>query len=248
MNQYILLNISLLLLLSMILAGCTNSGTSKKDISPKEKINATTPIVTPSDDERAVGIDQNPFADFSIEPDHVEEYEQTFYKKIAPDLTEYQFVLHGYCGIVEKIFAGTNEKYQFPVISIKRIDISETGGKLIQTIDSLNTLEKVKRLSDTDFSFDDWNHDGYMDISLFYMPGGSMANRPTYFWLWDNQIKQFVRNKELDEVSEESRITLEDDHRISAITKTGAQTCCICYYQFENGKLVLIEEHECNYS
>jgi hypothetical protein len=51
-------------------------------------------------------------------------------------------------------------------------------------------------------AFDDWNFDGYLDISLWRMRagGGAMA-MPSYFWLWNNDAGKFETCEQLEALS-----------------------------------------------
>ena len=186
-----------------------------------------------SQDTGVVEITDELFGGYNFTPTYAEEYQQTFYKQVSSELSKYRFVLWGYFGYNEDEPA---------MISIHKIEVFDEDDTPVQTIDSINSLMRGHPLSDTDFSFDDWNQDGYMDISLARHPSGSMGNRPTCFWFWDTESGQFVANEQLDEISEGCHVTLEDDHRISAMTKFNIQTSYRNYYQFEAGELILVEE------
>jgi hypothetical protein len=237
------INISLLIicfiLSTVALTGCANSGTPSTTATTNENMFAITPVATLSDDDKLEENGKNPFADYYCTSDYISEYKQDYYKAIAPDFQEFKFTLHGY-------FGRNDDKND--ILSINTIKIYGANGEHIQTIDGISTFLQRKQLFETDFSFDDWNGDGYFDISLYRIPGGSMGNRPTYFWLWDNQIKQFVICKELEELSNDSSISLEDDNRIIAFTRCDLQTFTRRYYQFIETKLVLVEEYEGNFN
>jgi len=175
----------------------------------------------------------NPFIEFYFIPAFIDKYTQVFCKSINYDMPKFMFVLNG--------FYGGNDELEFAV-SIKDIKIYDNSGNHIQTIDSLNTFLWWKPISDSDFSFDDWNNDGFLDISLFRIPGGSMGNRPTYYWLWDSQSQQFIENRELYALSENSFVSL-DDYKIKASTKKDHSTLVDAYFKFENGKLIFLYEH-----
>ena len=88
-------------------------------------------------------------------------------------------------------------------------------------------------------SFDDWNFDGHLDIGLWAYLGGSMRNDPHYYWLWDNSLKQFIRNEELEEISNISTISVEEN-RLDCYTRLGASGGANAQYEYIKGNFVLV--------
>jgi len=80
-------------------------------------------------------------------------------------------------------------------ISAQTITIKRADGSLLQEISGLYSRFSVIP------TFTDYNFDGYLDMRLQYCAGGSIRNEPSYFWLWDGELEQFVRNMYLQEIA-----------------------------------------------
>lgn len=94
------------------------------------------------------------------------------------------------------------------------------------------------------FSLDDWNFDGYLDISLWSYEGGTMGNSPHYYWLWDKDKNEFVECEELEELSGTTSVhnDLEKKQVIARGKFPGGND--FNYYEWQNGKLILIKTEE----
>lgn len=69
-----------------------------------------------------------------------------------------------------------------------------------------------------------------------------MGNRPAYFWLWDDELHQFIGCSALEEISESSNVALEDNGQISAYTRTDSRSSVTQYFEFEGNELIFIKE------
>jgi len=69
--------------------------------------------------------------------------------------------------------------------------------------------------------FEDYNQDGYMDMSLHRDSGGSMRNRPHFFWLWDAELEQFVTNEFLQDISNGSTVFVTEEGRVRSFARGG---------------------------
>ncbi|MDR0916069.1 MAG: hypothetical protein LBN02_02640 [Oscillospiraceae bacterium] len=85
-------------------------------------------------------------------------------------------------------------------------------------------------------SFDDYNFDGYTDIRLHSYEGGSMRNEPSYFWLWDAESGQFVKNEKLEDLSNFAFINFIDIDTIYAFSRISGYSHYTEYYKYENGE------------
>jgi len=65
--------------------------------------------------------------------------------------------------------------------------------------------------SSLNFRFVDYNNDGYLDMALRKCTGGSMGNDPHYFWFWNTESEQFVRNYLFEDISNTSTISVMED-------------------------------------
>lgn len=90
-------------------------------------------------------------------------------------------------------------------------------------------------------SFADWNFDGYLDIDLWSYRGGSMLNEPHYYWLWDNNMGQFVMNAELMEISDFSTIVINvEESRLESYKRLGGLGGVTQHFKYIDDKLVLV--------
>ncbi len=116
------------------------------------------------------------------------------------------YKLHGYKVIPES----HNYMRKF---SVDAIEIYGADFELIQSIEVPITLVPSGRLFDYGFKVVDWNFDGYPDISLFAMEGGTMLNAPSYYWLWDNEKSKYILNDILTDFSQLSWLSVDNEKK-----------------------------------
>jgi rhodanese-related sulfurtransferase len=169
-------------------------------------------------------------------------FDFTVNQKIHNDMPE--FIFH---------IRGTNVPEDFSESSVVSITITNENGDLIQEITDLNTMGTRDRFPPNGipemygFSFDDWNFDGFMDISLWRSPGGTMRNNPTYYWLWDNSIGQYVRNEQLENMSNWSTPRIyEELQLVECFTRSGWDWNATVYFEYQNGSFVEVKYVERN--
>ena len=110
---------------------------------------------------------------------------------------------------------GDNWRYyaMWDVNRITKLTISSIDGSIMQEFSDLETAnEWFNEEKPYGLSFDDWNFDGYLDVSLWKHPGGTSGNYPHYYWLWDNDLGQFVANTQLEEISDDSWIEVDNEN------------------------------------
>jgi len=131
-------------------------------------------------------------------------------------------------------------------ISINVIEIRASAPDFYQLIEGLSTDQEHLR-DNYGFSLDDWNGDGYIDLSLLIHEGGIMMNSPNYFWLWDTSNSRFVKNTELMEISESATVGFTGDnaHRIFAFTHYGASKWGGTFYDYLENHFIAVEMQEC---
>jgi rhodanese-related sulfurtransferase len=96
-------------------------------------------------------------------------------------------------------------------------------------------------------SFDDWNFDGYTDISLWRYRGGSAENSPSYYWLWDNEVGQFVANEELEALSWETTLWAnEESNQVISVTRYSLGIYSRGFYEYTDGGFVLVKTEQIN--
>ena len=87
--------------------------------------------------------------------------------------------------------------------SVQSITVKDAQGRLVQEIAGLSTSNREAYAGNMfRLNFVDFNFDGFMDMALLRWDGGSAGNRPSYFWLWDSDLSQFIRNDFLEELSD----------------------------------------------
>ena len=92
------------------------------------------------------------------------------------------------------------------------------------------------------FHLADYNGDGCLDMGLRWHPGGSMRNDPHFFWLWDADIRQFVRNEELETLSAEWTVSPREDGRIGTYARLGNLEHIFGIFEYINGEPVFVEQ------
>jgi len=121
--------------------------------------------------------------------------------------------------------------------SIRTIAIRGDGFK--QRLDGFETEGPFSQENDYGLVLADFTGDGYLDIQLHKWMGGSMLNEPSIFWLWDSERREFVRNEQLEALSESAGISVEEDGRLSCHTRLGVGEYVTSYYTFTDGAFVL---------
>jgi len=85
-------------------------------------------------------------------------------------------------------------------IRINSLIVSDTKSAVIQEIDGICAWPRCAAENNLfGFEFGDYNSDGCLDISIRRFPGESEHNRTHYFWIWDQDLEQFVYDWKLSE-------------------------------------------------
>ena len=122
----------------------------------------------------------------------------------------------------------------------------EQDGELIQEIDDLRqTLggpSGVDSFHDPslEIRFLDLTGNGYLDMTMRQTWGGSMRNEPHYFWLWDVEAEEFVKNETLHELSWGGHVELNDQGQISVFARVSIQHYGWIFYDYIDGDFVKI--------
>jgi len=180
---------------------------------PEDKI---TPISFST--EKTIASDNDLWFRFTLEGEKIEKYEIS-----DNNPSRYSAWLYGIC---------------FYKMTIENPD---TG--FLQEITDLETINQhVSAENMYGLSFDDWNFDGYLDMSLWRYPGGSMRNNPSYYWLWDMDAFMFVSCEKLDEISSFSTPEIvPETNQLYAYSRAGWPENMRLYYEWQNGQLVLVK-------
>jgi len=162
-----------------------------------------------------------------------------FRQRICDNMPEYDF----------KVFAYFNRSTNGYTIEQLTITNASTGS-IIQEIlipksdEYLNTSVPTFYRDTMGLDFEDYNFDGYIDMSLLKHQGGTSGNMPRFYWLWDNDTEQYVSNSQLEELSDVSWIGVEREKK--QITSNvryniGYETW---YYEYISGEYVVVKSEE----
>jgi len=164
-------------------------------------------------------------------------------KRIHEGLPEFTFILIGEADVDD-----TYPDYVLATAVITAIDIA--GEDFRQRLDGFETEFVLPQEGTDDYglAFDDFNNDGFLDLRLHFFT--TTREGASLFWLWDSDQKQFIRNEQLEELSDFTRhfAREEDGPRmyrfLKGSTEDGtAATYNDYYYEYIDGGFVLVE-HE----
>ena len=161
--------------------------------------------------------------------------------QINDDLPIFEFTIEG---VLDKT---GNSSYYPGTIRVHTITISSMDGSIKQVFTNLSTrlYEVITEKDMYGLSFDDWNFDGYQDIGLHKYHGGTSHNVPHYYWLWDNDSKQFVANKQLEEISDGSDIQTDNaKNQLSCYTRIVPDGYLTRNYEYRNSEYVMVRSEE----
>lgn len=166
----------------------------------------------------------------------------TMSEQITPYGPELEFVLHGYeLRNYMRNFDRTHF-WAWHEYSVHTIYVNHIGGTPLQEITGLETRQSImSEPQNFGLFFDDFNFDGYMDMTLFAFPGGTMRNAPSYFWLWCNELEQFVLCDFLTELSWGASIGANHElNIITTFTRGGPSHHYLGEYEYRNDEFVAI--------
>jgi len=183
-----------------------------------------------------------------------EEIESIYHEvtaRIHPDMPEFTFTMQGawtrtYArnlkGEIDYDLDGVPRFKENTNINDIRIEVK---GQFFQWLDGFETHQSMK-MDNYGFELQDFNNDGYLDISLYSNAG---AVDPNYlFWLWDKKQEKFVRNEQLQELNADWQFfDLEDDGRIKLFSRSGGGIEWeMAWYEYRNDAFVLVESEDGN--
>jgi len=156
-------------------------------------------------------------------------------KVIHEDLPEMMFTIKGFKAIGSSAgWAGWEAGI------INSITITYDNGMFFQELTDFESVINPKFLISS-LSFEDWNFDGYIDISLTRYDGVS-SSLPHYYWLWDIDKGLFVRNVELEEFSNYEIVGVDKEENLVYSTSGRMGHYTWRYYKYEYGKYVLVKK------
>ena len=165
---------------------------------------------------------------------------------IHNDLTEFEFRLEGIKTEQYDLNHDKSRYYIFlGIVEISKLTISSQDGSFKQEFTDLSTWTRATEENMYGLSFDDWNFDGYIDVSLWQYEGGTMRNSPHYYWLWDNVAGAFAENTQLAEMSDYSTVSVDtEQQQITSFTRYGPEGHGTGYYEYIDGKYVTVKTRE----
>lgn len=154
--------------------------------------------------------------------------------KINIEMPEFDFRLEG-----------KEKKYlSFEYIDISKLTISDKNGSFKQEFTNLSTEIWASENKNNMYglAFDDWNFDGYLDVSLWQEVGGTMRNSPHYYWLWDNKAGLYVENTQLFEISDYSTISIvPNKNQITNFMHIGPEGDSIGYWEYIKDEYIWVK-------
>ena len=128
------------------------------------------------------------------------------------------------------------------------ITILNEDGALVQEIDGIiqggQADWATAEHSLMSLQFDDFNFNGYLDMWLINaINPGTAGGYFASFWLWDNELEQFVQSYQLSDISHMAHITVDTENRqVLTHHKLAAWMHSTLHYEFWDDRLVLVRE------
>ena len=165
-------------MLLLVLVGCSSAEISNDDNIPQAEVMKTETIAYNNYilTEDVNNSTQNYTVTITTERIHENMPEFTFIRTISNSYTNYF--------------------YAFPMAAEVSIEIKDEKGSTIQVITGLT--QSIQGGRSNEITFGDYNFDGYMDMRLTrWQDSATALLLNEYFWLWDNNISQFVLSEQL---------------------------------------------------
>ncbi|MDR0915746.1 MAG: hypothetical protein LBN02_00945, partial [Oscillospiraceae bacterium] len=150
-------------------------------------------------------------------------YTQMYRRQIKENIPEFTF---------EVVYTVTESDVYSPSFNTV-ISVFGADGLLLQKFSDLEQYNYYS-YSYPELRFDDWNFDGYLDLSIFRASGGSMRNEPCYYRLWDSAAGRFVENGILEELSDTSNLYVDKERGMVASSgRIDSYFSTTSYYKWE---------------
>lgn len=177
-----------------------------------------------------------------LPPDIITPIDFTITKKINEQLPEFTFIIKG---VNEKSYWLNYWKTKYYVGGIHH-DINHVTNIIINNDNGYYQEIKLDILIHNfyekyGFSFNDWNFDGYLDISIPRELYGGDASR-SFYWLWDEKEGQFARNSELEEISYDAFLRIKEEDGLIYAGSGRMGNYKDEFYIYESGKYILVKQ------
>jgi len=180
----------------------------------------------------------NYFGD-DLPPDIITPINFTISQVIHEDLPEFTFTLRG----TRREFYLLN---RWETVFFRRDDLNTIYDITITCADEnffqeLNDLNARMHTFEGEFGFrfNDWNFDGYLDISLPVYPGAG-SSHPHFVWLWDGN--EFVRNAQLEAIFEYTSAFVDTEINRVKTFSGRMRHWTESHYEYKNGDFVLVKQ------
>lgn len=152
--------------------------------------------------------------DGELPDDIISDVEYSMEFELLPTEPNYIVTIYGYNVRSYKLL--TDEKNYYLATGINHITKMTIENKELGFSQELtfNETETPDNGSATyGLAINDYNFDGYNDISLWLCEGGSIHNVPTLFWLWDEETNRFLENNKLSSISWDAEVIIDKDNQ-----------------------------------
>ena len=182
--------------------------------------------------------------DPQVPEDVITPFEHTVAQRVNEWLPEFYFKLEGEliksCSI-DQSHEGLEERYDYRITKLTITNKNGFKQEFAAQTECFYIGDSVGKM-EVSPSFDDWNFDGHMDISIFKHMGGNSGNTPRYYWLWDNAAGKFVENRQLEEMSDLSGVRVnEETKQVERYTKHSIIDHTEMRYKYSYGSFVLVK-------
>jgi len=257
-NFFIIVLITILF--TLVLTSCISkekgeiSNTKAVNILPTEEIK---PTVTLSKTTSSISTDvisalvtYYNYTGGELPKDIVTPIKYTSNAKINSKMPEFTFIVSG---INVQSYGLTADKSKYYIAGdfnkFNRIVIKCDATNYYQELDFPDTMTPKPSKDYYGFDLDDWNFDLYLDISLWKHEGGTSLNVPKFFWIWDNELKKYINNIELETLSESAYLKVDKENsQVVANQRLSPSGEYEGYYKLQDGKYVLVKTVEVTYA
>jgi hypothetical protein len=183
-----------------------------------------------------------------LPPDIITPIYFTYITNVGDDLP---FVIFDLKGATIQRYGLTSDRKMYYINSVSNhvtsIIVSSGDSSFSQELTGFETSTPDIPNFPYGFSLDDWNFDGYRDISLWKYEGGTSLNAPTFYWLWDREKNEYDANKELEELSENNTLGIDEDNQYVTASHKLPGGFYDGYYIWKGETLLLVKTIEVSF-
>jgi|GEM_PF-4795266 len=190
-----------------------------------------------------------PYPPDQLPPEIITPIEYCVWQKIYEDGPMFKFTVYGE-NIKSDGSVFENGEFYFPrdmnQMSRIVIECEETNYKQELKFEETH----INNIFQTTFGFDldDWNFDGYLDVSLWKHVGGTALNSPHYYWLWDSEINAYIKNDDLEEISDSTYMEIDAEKEKIKASQRRPDGYYDESYKWMGEEIVLVRTEEVRYT